>query len=169
MQKKKIVKALFWVVVFLVMVTKIDSKPGSYSIVEPDWNNTKTLTYGYLKTLARRRENFGVFPDEIASSLNGAAVELSGAIMPIDDVPPDGEINSFWLVNPRAMMGGCAFCNPPALHDMVYVETARGHNPLKIDVERLYGDIVKAKIKGRFFLGPDSKDGMTYLFRIVRI
>jgi len=169
MEKRKIVKTILIFMLCVVFAIEIESKPKKYKVVEPDWNNPQVLTYSYLRTLARKRESYGGFPEDISSRLNGAAVELSGAIMPMDDVSPDGKISTFWLVNPRAMMGGCVFCNPPAMNDMVYIETAKGSRPLKINIEKLYSDIVTVKIKGRLFLGPDSKGGMMYLFRIVRM
>lgn len=162
---------IFLVSIFIALMTRtVDPQPVTYKAVEPDWKKPHVITYDYLKTLAKNQKKEGKFSADIVSELNGAAVEISGAVIPVDDVPENGRIEKFWLVNPVVVMGGCVFCNPPLMYDMVYVETAKGKNQLKVDREQLYDDIVKVKIKGRFFFGPGkTEDGMRYLFRVEKI
>jgi hypothetical protein len=147
--------------------------PGSsarsrYPLQEPDWNSPKKISYSYLRLITQKRKNAEkIFPEGVVDEINGAAVELTGAVIPAEDVPRSGEMKRFWLVNPRVILAGCVYCNPPALSDMVFVVTAQGQKALRVSPEELYNRIVTVTVKGRFFLGPErTSEGLEYLYRI---
>jgi len=146
---------------------EIPKKDLRLPVTEADWNSVKSLTYNGLKKIYLYRKLKKRFPREVVQVLNGAAVEIIGAVMPIDIVPKDGSMQRFWLANPIVVMAGCVFCNPPTLADLLYVEIPAGHNPIKIDRERLYKDIVMIKVKGQFFIGSTTAhDGTQSLFQL---
>jgi hypothetical protein len=145
-----------------------NSARSRYALQEPDWNSPRKINYSYLRLITQKRKNGGkVFPEGVVGEINGAAVELTGAVIPAEDVPRSGEMKRFWLVNPRVILAGCVYCNPPALSDMVFVVTSEGHRTLRVSPEELYSRIVTVTVKGRFFLGPErTRDGLEYLYRI---
>jgi hypothetical protein len=129
----------------------------------------KIITYTNLRTIAYTRKNKDSFPSEIRSQYNGLYVKLTGAIMPVEDVPADGKLRSFWLVTPRLLTSGCIFCNPGALYEMVLVETDPKHDGIKVNREKIYSDIVSITVTGNLYLGPsETPTGMMYLFKIIR-
>ncbi len=107
----------------------------------------------------------GSFHPEGLPRLNGAVVEIKGAIMPIDPPGKDGKMSRFWLANPSVVQAGCVFCNPPGLDDLIYV-TVEG-DPLEVDRERLYRSVLTGNLKGRLTIrSTRSRDGFEYLLGI---
>lgn len=154
-------------------VVKSNEKLGSGSApVErrkraPDWGAVAPVTWERLTRLytgfSIGRNVGGDFREEVVGELHGAAVEIEGAVMPIDPVGADGVLRRFWIARPDVVTAGCVFCKPPSLGDLVYV-TATGA-PMKVDREKLYGGVLIAKVVGSFELGPaKAKDGTEYLF-----
>ncbi|MCK5807386.1 hypothetical protein KAH37_00225 [bacterium] len=136
-------------------------------IEKPDFEKPLHLSFHALKRIFEvYRLKAGVFPDVAVEKLNGAAVEISGAVMPVDAVPEDGTLVRFWLSNPVVVMAGCVFCNPPTMADLILVTTPFGDAPLRINREQLFKSVVMIKMKGRMFFGP-SKDGkVEYMFKM---
>jgi len=129
----------------------------------PDWKNPIELTFRELKGLRREfRRNRG-FDDETVRRLSGAAVVVSGAVMPIDPVPRNSRMERFWVANPVIVMAGCVFCVPPTMGDLVYVDA--GKRPYRVDREQLYRSVVRVEARGRLILGPGrGEDGVEYMF-----
>ena len=134
--------------------------------LEPaNWDAPKTLTFRVMTKEYRYYRKHKAFSGDGLPLFHGAAVEVSGAIMPIDSPGPDGEMKRFWLANPKVVMAGCVFCNPPTLADLIYVQTEG--EPFKVDREELYRSVIVLKLKGRFFIeSKQTNDGVEYLFRL---
>ena len=148
---------------------KLDSSKfnsNKYPIVEADYSKTNPLNFRGLKKVYTYFRLKDSFPKVVLKSLNGAAVEMTGAVMPVDKIPEDGVFPAFWLSNPVIVLAGCVFCNPPTLADIVYVEKKAGEIPFSIDREKLFKQVVLIKVTGRFFFGPESTGDQTYLFSI---
>jgi hypothetical protein len=129
------------------------------AIAPVSWKRMTQLYTGF----SIGRSAGGDFKPEVVRELNGAAVEVEGAVMPIDPVGPDGKLKRFWIARPEVVTAGCVFCKPPSLGDLVYVTTKDA--PMQVDREKLYSGVVIAKVVGRFELGPTAaKDGTQYLF-----
>ncbi len=129
----------------------------------PDWKAPIDLPFRQLKALRREFRQSHDFSDEKVRRYSGAAVMISGAVMPIDPVPDNGRMKRFWVANTIVVMAGCVFCFPPTMGDLVYVDA--GRNPYKVDREQLYRSIVQVKALGRMVLGPGrSPDGVEYMF-----
>jgi hypothetical protein len=129
----------------------------------PDWKNPVDLPFRQLKALRREFRQNRDFGEETVRRFSGAAVVVSGAIMPIDPVPENSRMTRFWVANTVIVMAGCVFCFPPTMGDLVYVDASR--KPYKVDREQLYRSIVKVKAHGRLVLGPGrSPDGVEYMF-----
>ncbi|HRZ78833.1 MAG TPA: hypothetical protein P5044_02395 [bacterium] len=144
-----------------------EKKHGSYDIVEPDFSRLHPLTFGGLKkvyTYFRIKESL---PAEVVEKLNGAAVVMTGAVMPVDKIPEDGNFSAFWLSNPSIVLAGCVFCNPPTLADVVYVYKDRGETPFKVEREKLFKQVVLVRVIGRLFFGPEKRGDQTFLFSIL--
>ena len=131
--------------------------------IKPNWKEPIEMTFGDIRRTYRQYRKHKDFEPEVVARLNGAAVAVTGALMPIDPVGKSGRMKRFWLANRLVVMAGCVFCNPPTMGDLVYVRTRGG--PLKVDREELYRSVVTARLLGRLELGPfESKDGVQYLF-----
>ena len=129
----------------------------------PDWQNPVRISYRDMVLLHHHWLKHKSWPESEVKRLNGAAVTLEGAIMPIDPPGQEGLMRRFWLANPVVVMAGCVFCTPPTMADIAYVE--KKGPPLKVDREQLYRSVVIMTLKGRFFLGPrTTPDGVQYLF-----
>lgn len=136
-------------------------------LIEPDFDNPVRLTFHALKRIFEvYRLKAGVFPTIAVEKLNGAAVEISGAVMPVDAVPEDGTLVRFWLSNPVVVMAGCVFCNPPTMADLILINTPFGERPLRVNREQLFKSIVMVKMKGRMFFGPGSDGSVEYMFKM---
>ncbi len=145
--------------------TKKTAEISGLSLKQADWNDVQPLTFRALTKDYRTYRKSKTFPEGGISGHHGAAVRISGAIMPIDSPGPDGEMQRFWLANPKVVMAGCVFCNPPTLADLIYVET--GEIPFKVDREELYRSVIVLKLTGRFFIeSMQTDDGVEYLFRL---
>jgi len=130
-----------------------------------DWSHPIVFSQRRRNELYEHRRRNRSFPAGVVAELHGASIEVTGAVMPIDPVPSDGSLNRFWLSEPSIVMAGCAFCNPPTLGDLVYVE--RGEVEFRVEPERLYDAVVIVKVIGRLFLGPArTTDGVEYLYRL---
>ena len=143
----------------------INGKPEKKAlpITKPDWDNPVELRYRDLVKMYYYFLKNHAYPEGAAEMLNGAAVIVNGAIMPIETPNKKGDLPRFWLANQTVVMAGCVFCNPPTMADLVYVE--KKGKPLRVDRESLYKSVVNMTVKGRFFLGPKvTKDGVQYLF-----
>ena len=132
-------------------------EPTELPLVEPNWNNPFFMDFNVLLLLYRYYSNHGYFSQKSVEGLNGAAVILQGALMPIEPPPESGIMKRFWVANPRIVMAGCVFCNPPTLGDIVYVDASK--NPIKVNREELYKNVVIIRAAGRFFLGPRQTEG----------
>lgn len=123
----------------------------------------------FFAVLAKQYRVFraqGRFMPDWQKAVSGAIVRIKGAVMPIDTPPADGKLRRFWLVNPRVILEGCIFCNPPTLADLVYVETDGA--PFQVDREKLFTDVVMLDLTGRFSIGRrKTKEGDEYLFRLL--
>ena len=102
-------------------------------------------------------------PQEVVDALNGSRVVIVGAVMPFESIPENGEVNEFWLANPRIVAEGCVFCNPPTLADLVYIYRNEGEAPFKFDRETLFKKVTLAAVTGRLFFGPDEVKGQLFL------
>jgi len=158
-QSNDIVKAKDELGVRIDPALRPKSTPNWDSVVPIDWKRLTQLYTGF----SIGRNAGGDFNVNVVRELNGAAVEIEGAVMPIDPIGPNGELKRFWLARPAVVTAGCVFCKAPSLGDLVYV-TTRGA-PMKVDREKLYSGVIIAKVVGRFELGPTAaKDGTEYLF-----
>jgi len=147
-------------------LTESELKVGGYPIVEPDFNNLHPINYRGLKkvyTYFRIRESL---PDVVVNQLNGAAVVMTGAVMPVAEIPEDGTFQAFWLSNPSIVLAGCVFCSPPTLADIVYVYKDGGEVPFKVDREKLFKQVVLVRVVGRLFFGPEKRGDQVFLFSI---
>ncbi len=134
---------------------------------EPNWDEPFQLSYQGLRKVFLYLRLYDKWPREVIEQMNGAAVTISGLVMPTGKVPQDGTMLDFWLANPIVVMAGCVFCNPPTLADLIHVETMAGSRPLKVDREQLYTDTVPVTVTGRLFFGyRKTKEGVESLFRI---
>lgn len=148
-------------------LNKKEKEHEGYQVVEPDFSNLHPLTFGGLKkvyTYFRIKESM---PQEVVEKLNGAAVVMTGAVMPVDKIPEDGVFRVFWLSNPSIVLAGCVFCNPPTLADIVYVYKDGGENPFKFAREKLFKQVVLVRVSGRLFFGPETRKDQTFLFSIL--
>lgn len=140
---------------------------GSYDVVEPDFSRLHPLTFGGLKKVYTYFRIKEALPAEVVEKLNGAAVVMTGAVMPVDKIPDDGSFSAFWLSNPSIVLAGCVFCNPPTLADVVYVYKDRGENPFKVEREKLFRQVVLVRVTGRLFFGPEKRGDQIFLFSIL--
>lgn len=148
---------------------KVDTEKfnsNNYPVVEADFSKLHPLNFRGLKKVYTYFRLKDSFPEVVLNSLNGAAVEMVGAVMPVDKIPEDGVFPAFWLSNPVIVLAGCVFCNPPTLADIIYVAKKSGEVPFSIDREKLFKQVVLIKVTGRFFFGPESTGDQTYLFSI---
>ena len=133
--------------------------PNWDAVAPIDWERLTRLYTGF----SIGRNMGGDFREDVVRELHGAAVEIEGAVMPIDPLGKDGTMRRFWLARPEIVTAGCVFCKPPSLGDSVYVTVAGA--PMKVDREKLYSGVVIAKVVGKLELGPTAaKDGTEYLF-----
>lgn len=136
--------------------------------IEADWNNPLPMNFIALRKVYMYYRVKEKFPKKVVETINGAAVEVEGAIMPLDKIPEDGVFQRFWLANPRVVQAGCVFCNPPTLADLILVEVPAGQQGVSVDRERLFTDVVRIKLSGQFFLGfKTEKDGTQSLFHLI--
>ncbi len=131
----------------------------------PDWKQPVPLTFRKLdKNYQYYRLHKEFFPQGLPV-VHGGAVEIAGAVMPIDTPGPNGELKRFWLANPVVVMAGCVFCNPPTLADLVYVEVQG--DPIQVDREELYRSVMMKRLLGRLFIGPEkTADGVEFVFKM---
>ena len=130
-------------------VVRPDAKPRWDAVAKLEWKRLGTLFTGF----SIGYKVGGDFTAEVVSDLHGAAVEIEGAVLPID--PPEGALKRFWLVKPEVAEDGCLFCKEPSPGDLIYVDASR--SPLKLDAadrEKMYKDAFVVKVVGRFLLGP---------------
>jgi len=139
---------------------------NGYPVLDADFSKVRPLNFRGLKKVYTYFRLKDSFPEVVLKSLNGSAVEMVGAVMPVEKIPEDGVFPSFWLSNPVIVLAGCVFCNPPTLADIVYVEKKSGETPFSIDREKLFKQVVLIKVTGRLFFGPESTGDQTYLFSI---
>ncbi|MGI6393395.1 MAG: hypothetical protein ACOX2F_01460 [bacterium] len=140
---------------------------GKYTINEPNFSSLHPLNYQGLKkvyTYFRLKESM---PEIVVNKLNGAAVIMTGAVMPVDKIPEDGKFAAFWLSNPTIVLAGCVFCNPPTLADIVYVYKDGGEKPFSFEREKLFKQVVLVRVVGRLFFGPETIGESTFLFSIL--
>jgi len=136
-------------------------------IENPNFDAPIRLSFHALKKIyAVYRLKGGVFPPVAVEKLNGAAIEISGAVMPVDPVPDDGTLVRFWLANPVVVLAGCVFCNPPTMADLILVTTPFGESPLRINREQLFKSIVMVKMRGRLLFGPNKDGKVEYMFKM---
>ena len=118
-----------------------------------------------MRHTSRQVDRSGRISMDAAERLNGAAIAIVGAVMPIDPVPADGRLSRFWLANPAVVTRGCVFCKPPTMSDLIYVEVPG--DPFVVDREELYRSVVLVPTLGRLRLGPGTtKDGVTWLLSL---
>ena len=140
---------------------------ANFAKVEPNWDAPYNLNYPGLRKVNLYLMMYEKWPQEVLQQLNGAAVTISGVVMPTGPVGKDGTMMDFWLANPTVVMAGCLFCNPPTLADLLHVETMSGSKPLVVDREQLYTDIVPVTVTGRLTFGyKKTADGVESLFQI---
>jgi len=144
-----------------------EKKHGSYDVVEPDFSKLHPITFGGLKKVYTYFRIKEALPAEVVEKLNGAAVVMTGAVMPVDKIPDDGSFSAFWLSNPSIVLAGCVFCNPPTLADVIYVYKDKGENPFKVEREKLFRQVVLVRVIGRLFFGPEKRGDQTFLFSIL--
>ena len=141
---------------------------GKYKINEPDYDMPpRPIEFKSLKkvyTYFRLKEKL---PEPVVESLNGSLVTMVGAVMPFERIPEDGRFSSFWLSNPAIVLKGCVFCNPPTLGDIVYAYKDAGEKPFEFDREKLFKQVLLVQVTGRFFFGPDTINGQTFLNSIL--
>lgn len=141
---------------------------GKYKINEPDYDMPpRPIEFKSLKkvyTYFRLREKL---PQEVLEVLNGSLVTMVGAVMPFEKIPEDGRFSTFWLSNPAIVLKGCVFCNPPTLGDIVYVYKDAGEKPFEFEREKLFKQVLLVQVTGRFFFGPDTINGQTFLNSIL--
>lgn len=132
-----------------------------------DWKKPQLLPMRRLKELylgLTMATNLGKdFDEQVVKELSGAAVIVTGAIMPLDEIPEDGRFERFWIAHPSLVMKGCVFCSPPTLGDLVYVDAT--DHPIHVDPEDLYNTVVISSVLGRLELGPSkTEDGIEYMY-----
>ena len=141
---------------------------GKYVINEPDYDMPpRPIEFKSLKkvyTYFRLKEKL---PQEVVEALNGSLVTMAGAVMPFEKIPEDGKFSTFWLSNPAIVIKGCVFCNPPTMGDIVYAYKDAGERPFEFDREKLFKQVLLVKVTGRFFFGPDTINGQTFLNSIL--
>ncbi len=141
---------------------------GKYKINEPDYDMPpRPVEFKSLKkvyTYFRLKEKL---PEEVLDAMNGSIVVMVGAVMPFDKIPENGKFSSFWLSNPAIVLKGCVFCNPPTLGDIVYTYKDAGEKPFEFDREKLFKQVLLVKVTGRFFFGPETINGQTFLNSIL--
>ena len=141
---------------------------GKYKINEPDYDMPpRPIEFKSLKkvyTYFRLREKL---PQEVVETLNGSLVTMVGAVMPFEKIPEDGKFSTFWLSNPAIVLKGCVFCNPPTMGDIVYAYKDAGEIPFEFDREKLFKQVLLVSVTGRFFFGPDTINGQTFLNSIL--
>lgn len=140
--------------------------PSKYPTIEADFSNIRKLNFRGLKKVYTYFRLKDKFPEVVLKSLNGAAVEMTGAIMPVDRIPDDGVFPAFWLSNPVIVLAGCVFCSPPTMADIVYVSKSVGEIPFSVEREKLFKQVVLVKVTGKLIFGPETNGDQTYLFRI---
>jgi hypothetical protein len=128
-----------------------------------DWDKPIEVPFREFKRLRREYRQAKDFTSETLRRFSGAAVQVRGAVMPIDPVGEEGVLKRFWIANTMIVMAGCVFCFPPTMGDLVYVDASS--KPYEVDREQLYRSIVKVEALGRLELGPNrSSDGVEYMF-----
>ena len=141
---------------------------GRYKINEPDYDMPpRPIEFKSLKkvyTYFRLKEKL---PQEVVEALNGSLVTMVGAVMPFEKIPEDGKFSTFWLSNPAIVMKGCVFCNPPTMGDIVYAYKDAGEIPFEFEREKLFKQVLLVSVTGRFFFGPDTINGQTFLSSIL--
>jgi hypothetical protein len=139
---------------------RTDAEPR-WDAVEPiEWKRLGTLFTGF----SIGYKMGGDFTEDVVRDLHGAAVEIEGAVLPID--PPKVALKRFWLVKPEVAREQCVLCKPPSPGDLIYVDASK--SPVKLDAvdrDKMYKDVFIVKVVGRFMLGPaKTKDGIEYLY-----
>ncbi|MBR4490945.1 hypothetical protein IKP13_09960 [bacterium] len=141
---------------------------GKYVINEPDYDMPpRPIEFKSLKkvyTYFRLKEKL---PEPVVESLNGSLVTMVGAVMPFDKIPENGRFSTFWLSNPAIVLKGCVFCNPPTMGDIVYAYKDAGEIPFEFEREKLFKQVLLVQVTGRFFFGPDTINGQTFLNSIL--
>ena len=141
---------------------------GKYKINEPDYDMPpRPIEFKSLKkvyTYFRLKEKL---PEPVVESLNGSLVTMVGAVMPFEKIPEDGKFSTFWLSNPAIVLKGCVFCNPPTMGDIIYAYKDAGEIPFEFDREKLFKQVLLVSVTGRFFFGPDTINGQTFLNSIL--
>ncbi|HSA32706.1 MAG TPA: hypothetical protein P5077_03170 [bacterium] len=147
---------------------KAYKKAGTkFAMVEPNWEAPYNLNYQGLRKVNLYLRLHDKWPQEVIQQLNGAAVTISGIVMPTGPVTQDGTMLEFWLANPIVVMAGCVFCNPPTFADLLHVETMSGFKPLTVNREQLYTDTVPVTVTGRLTFGyRKTGDGVESLFQL---
>jgi hypothetical protein len=140
---------------------------SKYPLVDPDLSKPHPINFKGLKKVYAYFRLKDTFPQVVLEKLNGAAVEMTGAVMPVDTIPEDGLFRAFWLSNPVIVLAGCVFCNPPTLADIIYVYKDGAEKPFKFEREKLFKQVVLVKVKGRLFFGPETIKDQTFLFSII--
>ncbi|MCK9462885.1 MAG: hypothetical protein M0R80_24950 [Proteobacteria bacterium] len=137
-----------------------DSKPRWDAPAPLDWERLGKLFTGF----SIGYKVGGDFTEDVVRELHGAAVEVAGAVLPID--PPEGAMKRFWLVKEDAAEAACLYCAPPAPGIVLYVDASK--LPLELSAEdrkRMYADVYPIRVVGRLLLGPKkTDDGIEYLF-----
>ncbi len=145
---------------------KLIFKPLNLPKAEPNWENPTPLAFEGLKKLYMYYRLKNSVPKEVGETLNGAAVSITGALMPIDVPAEDGLMKRFWLANPVVVMAGCVFCTPPTLGDLIFVEIPAGQS-FKVDREKLYSEVFMITIHGQLFIQPNkTNDKVEYFYKI---
>ena len=149
-------------------LNKNEMTHGKYVINEPDYEMPpRPIEFKSLKkvyTYFRLKEKL---PQEVVEALNGSLVTMVGAVMPFEKIPEDGRFSTFWLSNPAIVMKGCVFCNPPTMGDIVYAYRDAGEKPFEFEREKLFKQVLLVSVTGRFFFGPDTINGQTFLNSIL--
>ena len=149
-------------------LNKNEMTHGKYKINEPDYDMPpRPIEFKSLKkvyTYFRLKEKL---PEPVLESLNGSLVTMVGAVMPFEKIPEDGKFSTFWLSNPAIVLKGCVFCNPPTMGDIVYTYKDAGEKPFEFEREKLFKQVLLVRVTGRFFFGPDTINGQTFLNSIL--
>ena len=135
-------------------LVRSDAQPAWDAVAPVDWKRLGTLFTGF----SIGYKMGGDFTADVVRDLHGAAVEVEGAVLPID--PPKGALKRFWLVRPGVAKEQCAFCTAPSPRELIYVDASK--KPLKLTAEnrvKMYTDEYLVKVVGRFVLGPKAADG----------
>lgn len=149
-------------------LNKNEMTHGRYKINEPDYDMPpRPIEFKSLKkvyTYFRLKEKL---PEPVLESLHGSLVTMVGAVMPFEKIPENGKFSTFWLSNPAIVLKGCVFCNPPTMGDIVYAYKDAGEKPFEFDREKLFKQVLLVRVTGRFFFGPDTISGQTFLNSIL--